>query len=184
MASSSACVRPRRPSARWAPIERAPSAAARAAGRGCARARGAGGPPRARAARRASPRRAPRRRPPCEPVLRAACAPSPGRRPTAARRAADAGTRARAPSGTTSSPSGFATPLATFARNFVRATPTVIGSPTSSRTSPPQPRGDRRAACPRSGSSRARRGTPRRSRCPPPAASCLEDLEHRLARLA
>ena len=37
--------------------------------------------------------------------------------------------------GTTSSPSGFATPLATFARNLVRATPTVIGRPTRSRTS-------------------------------------------------
>ena len=36
--------------------------------------------------------------------------------------------------GTTSRPSGFATPLATLARNFVRATPTVIGSPTSCRT--------------------------------------------------
>lgn len=35
---------------------------------------------------------------------------------------------------TSSKPSGFATPLATLARNFVRATPTVIGSPTSSRT--------------------------------------------------
>ena len=31
--------------------------------------------------------------------------------------------------GTTSRPSGFATPLATLARNFVRAMPTVIGSP-------------------------------------------------------
>ncbi len=37
--------------------------------------------------------------------------------------------------GTTSRPSGFATPLATFARNFVRATPTVTGRPTRSRTS-------------------------------------------------
>ncbi len=37
--------------------------------------------------------------------------------------------------GTSSSPSGFATALATFARNFVRATPTVIGSPTRSSTS-------------------------------------------------
>lgn len=35
---------------------------------------------------------------------------------------------------TTSSPSGFATPLATLARNFVRATPTVIASPTSDFT--------------------------------------------------
>ena len=33
---------------------------------------------------------------------------------------------------TTSRPLGFATALATFARNFVRATPTVMGRPTSS----------------------------------------------------
>jgi hypothetical protein len=33
-----------------------------------------------------------------------------------------------------SRPSGLATPLATFARNFVLAIPTVIGSPTRSRT--------------------------------------------------
>ena len=39
------------------------------------------------------------------------------------------------PGGTTSRPSGLATPLATLARNFVRATPTVIGRPTRSRTS-------------------------------------------------
>ena len=36
---------------------------------------------------------------------------------------------------TTSRPSGFATPLATLARNFVRATPTVTARPTRSRTS-------------------------------------------------
>ena len=36
--------------------------------------------------------------------------------------------------GTTSNPSGLATALATFARNFVRATPTVMGKPTRSRT--------------------------------------------------
>ena len=35
----------------------------------------------------------------------------------------------------TSSPSGLATPLATLARNFVRATPTVIGRPTLASTS-------------------------------------------------
>ena len=39
------------------------------------------------------------------------------------------------PVGTISSPSGFATALATFARNFVHASPTVIASPTSARTS-------------------------------------------------
>ncbi len=38
------------------------------------------------------------------------------------------------PAGTTSSPSGFATALATLARCLVVATPTVIGNPTSSRT--------------------------------------------------
>ena len=37
--------------------------------------------------------------------------------------------------GTTSRPSGFPTPLATLARHFVLATPTVIGRPTRSRTS-------------------------------------------------
>lgn len=40
-----------------------------------------------------------------------------------------------APRGTTSSPPGLATPLATLARNLVLATPTVMGSPTRSRTS-------------------------------------------------
>ena len=56
--------------------------------------------------------------------------------PTPQSRSTGSGCRnASSPSGgTTSSPSGFATPLATLARNFVRATPTVIGSPTSSRT--------------------------------------------------
>ncbi len=39
------------------------------------------------------------------------------------------------PAGMTSRPSGLATPLATFARNFVQARPTVMASPTSSRTS-------------------------------------------------
>ena len=37
--------------------------------------------------------------------------------------------------GTTSSPSGLATPLATFASSRVRATPIVITRPTRSRTS-------------------------------------------------
>ena len=45
---------------------------------------------------------------------------------------------------TTSRPSGLATPLATFARNFVLATPTVIGKPTRSRTSRRETNGDRR----------------------------------------
>ena len=44
--------------------------------------------------------------------------------------------------GTTSRPSGLATALATLARNLVRATPTVIARPTSSRTSAAQRGGD------------------------------------------
>ena len=57
--------------------------------------------------------------------------------PTPHSRSTGSGWRnASSPSGgTTSRPSGLATPLATLARNFVRATPTVIGSPTRSRTS-------------------------------------------------
>jgi hypothetical protein len=39
------------------------------------------------------------------------------------------------PGGTTKSPSGFAERLAIFASTFVSATPTLSGSPTSSRTS-------------------------------------------------
>ena len=38
------------------------------------------------------------------------------------------------PIGTTSKPSGLPTALATFAKNFVRAMPTVMGIPTCSRT--------------------------------------------------
>ena len=44
--------------------------------------------------------------------------------------------------GTTSRPSGLATPLATLARNFVLATPTVMGRPTRSEDLAPQPHGD------------------------------------------
>ena len=39
------------------------------------------------------------------------------------------------PGGTSSKPSGLASWLATLARNFVRAMPTVMGRPTRSRTS-------------------------------------------------
>ena len=57
--------------------------------------------------------------------------------PTPQSRSTGSGSRkARSRSGaTTRRPFGFATPLATLARNFVRATPTVIGSPTRSCTS-------------------------------------------------
>ena len=73
--------------------------------------------------------------------------------------------------GTTSRPSGFATALATLARNLVGATPTVIGSPTSSSTRAAAARRSR-AASRRSAACRGRRGTPRRSTAPRPAASC------------
>ena len=64
-----------------------------------------------------------------------ACADVAG--PTPHSRSTGSGCRnaSSASGGTTSSPSGFATALATLARNLVRATPTVIGSPTRSRTS-------------------------------------------------
>ena len=67
-------------------------------------------------------------------------------RPTPQSRSTGSGWRnSSSPSGgTTSRPSGLATPLATLARNLVRATPTVIGSPTCSRTRAAQPRGDLR----------------------------------------
>ncbi len=84
--------------------------------------------------------------------------------------------------GTSSSPSGLATPLATLARNFVRAMPTVIA-------------GRRR----RAPASQPHRDLDRRARTPPQPADVeerlvdrdalderrgvLEDREHRLARL-
>ena len=68
------------------------------------------------------------------------------------------------PSGsTTSRPSGLPTPLATFARNFVRATPTVIGRPTSLGDPLTEPLGDHTRACRPAATGRRRRGTPRRS---------------------
>ncbi len=86
--------------------------------------------------------------------------------PTPQSRSTGSGCRnASSPSGgTTSRPSGLATPLATLARNLVRATPTVIGQPdpfpapraAAAPRSPP--------ACPRPAAARRRRGTPRRSR--------------------
>ena len=56
--------------------------------------------------------------------------------PTPQRRSTGSGWRkaSSSPTGTCRSPSGLATALATLARNFELATPTVIGSPTSSRT--------------------------------------------------
>ena len=93
-------------------------------------------------------RRRPRRRSRCRG--RGAWRRSPARRPTAARRAAGGGTPARRPARTSSSPSGLATPLATLARNLVRATPTVIGRPTVAQHVAAQAGGDldRRAGDP------------------------------------
>ena len=86
--------------------------------------------------------------------------------------------------GTTSRPSGLATPLATLARNFVLATPTETGQADLLEDVPAQPHGDLR----------------RRARDPPQPADVeerlvdrqplherrrvVEDLEHRLARVA
>ena len=137
-----------------------------AAGRGCGRARGGAaptpGPSSATSAASASRATSPTVAIPRACSLPAVTGPTPQSRSTGS------GWRnASSPSGgTTSSPSGFATPLATLARNFVRATPTVIGRPTRSRTS-------RRSRTAISAGvpgdplhARARRGTPRRSTCP------------------
>ena len=68
---------------------------------------------------------------PCARSLSAVTAPTPHNRRTGSG-CRNASSR---PGGTSSSPSGLASWLATFARNLVRAMPTVIGSPTRSRTS-------------------------------------------------
>ena len=106
----------------------------RGADRGCARARRGAGPRPGRGAARARPPRAmqPGRRSRFRRArsFREVTGPTPHSRSTGRgwRKASSAR------GGTTSRPSGFATPLATLARNFVRATPTVIGSPTRSST--------------------------------------------------
>ena len=156
-----------------------------ARGRGCARARAAGGPDArpsietsARLAELARPRR------PWRCRGRAACRRSPARRPTGARRAAGAGTPSSPSGGTTSSPSGLATPLATLARNFVRATPTVIGRPTCSRTlARAAARRSRRGVPAIRSQAARRRGTPRRSRAPRRAAWCRRTPRTPPARL-
>ena len=114
---------------------RAAGRPAPAADRGCARARAGAGPtPRPSiATSTGSPSSAtsPTVVIPRSWSLSAVIGPTPHSRPT--------GSGCRKSSsrsgGTTSRPSGFATPLATLARNFVRATPTVIASPTRSSTS-------------------------------------------------
>ena len=110
-------------------------AAAPAADRGCGPARAGGGPKPGRASPPASPPRARATSPTV--VIPRACSLAEVALPDAPQpfdRRADAGTPIPVPCRTTSRPSGLATPLATLARNFVRATPTVIGSPTRSRT--------------------------------------------------
>ena len=80
-------------------------------------------------------------------------------RPTPHSRSTGSGRRKASspPGGTTSSPFGFETALATLARNLVRATPTEIGSPTRSSTS-------RRSRRPISAGVPAMRSIPRTSR--------------------
>ena len=100
-------------------------------------------------ARRATEHRRPARPPPSAATSATVVIPRPcslrgGDRPDAPQRSTGSGCRnSSSPSGGTSSrPSGFATSLATLARNFVRATPTVIGSPTCSQHRRAQPAGD------------------------------------------
>ena len=130
----------------------------------------------------ASPRRARRPRRPSRSPRSRSCRAVTG--PTPHSRSTGSGCRnaSSPPSGTTSRPSGFATPLATFARNFVRATPTVIGSPTCSRTSRRRRRAISRGV-PAIRRDRGRRETPRRSRAPPPAGSCRGRPRNLLAGL-
>ena len=167
-------VRGRRPSARCAPIEPAPPAhlhRPRVPVVGQRVQVPAGAP-----ARASTPARVRRARATSPTVRDAPLVQLPGghrrRHPRAAPPASGCRNASSPSGGTTSSPSGLATPLATLARNFVRATPTVIGSPTRVATS----RRSRAAIStgvpddPCAG--RRRRGTPRRSRCPRPAAWC------------
>ena len=103
--------------------------------------------------------------------------------PTPQSRSTGSGWRkASSPSGgTTSRPSGLATPLATLARNFVLATPTVIGRPTRSRTS------RRRRTAISVGVPEIRRSPPtsrNASSIDSPSTSGVVSLEHREHRLA
>ena len=146
--------------------------APRAAGRGCAPARAGAARRRGRAATPARPRaaRPPRRR--CgaprraaSPAVTVADAPQPLDRQRVQELQLPSG-------GTTSSPSGLATPLATLARNFVRATPTRDRQPDLARA--PARRSRAAISVGRAGdlAGRPRRGTPRRWRAPRPAGWC------------
>ena len=144
-----------------------------AAGRSCARARAGDGPTRGRASRPAS--RSAQQRDLADgrdPALRGASPPSRG--PTPHSRSTGSGCRnsSSRSAATTSRPSGLATALATLARNFVRATPTVIGRPTSLTDAPTQPRRDLDRRPRDVIAARGRRGTPRRSTAPRPPGRC------------
>ena len=116
----------------------------RVGGRSCARARADGGRSPGRGSTRASIREVARRRPtvsmPRSWSFVAVLMPTPHSRSTGrgCRNASSCS------GGTTSRPSGLATRLATFARNLVRATPTVIGRPTRSSTRAAEADGDLR----------------------------------------
>ena len=118
---------------------------------------------------------------PSGPRGRAACPPSPARRPRCARPAAGAGTSSSPPGGTRNRPSGFAERLAILASTFVPAMPTLSGSPTSARTS-------RRSSAPSSAASAGVPGTCRNASSSEPGCTtshvAVEDREHRAARLA
>ncbi len=94
-----------------------------------------------------------------------------GPTPTAAAPGAGGGSRARRRAARPAGRRAWPPPLATLARNLVRATPTVIARPTSRA---PLAAGRRRCrpATRRCAAARRRRGTPRRSTGPRPAASC------------
>ena len=142
-----------RPSARCAPIEPPPPAdAAPAAGRGCARARAAGArtpwPSSATSAVSSSSATWRDGLEPARAQLRSAViGPTPQ---SALDRQRVQERRARRRAGRRAARRAWPTPLATLARNFVRATPTVIGSPTRSRTSRRSRARDLAPACRRS----------------------------------
>ena len=182
-ASSESCVHGLRPSARCAPIER--RRRRRSTGRGsrlCASAwslrpdarpsmsTSAASGSRATSATSVMPR---------SRSFWAVTAPTPQRRSTGS------GCRKSSspPGGTRSSPSGFATALATFARNLVFAMPTVIGSPTSLAHLAPELAGDleRRALEPLH-PTRVEERLVDRDRLHV-GRGLLEHLEHRPARL-
>ena len=131
MPSSSACVRGRRPSACWEPIERRRRRAC--TGRGSklwaseCRCRPDALPSIATSSVSSNVATSPTVPMPLARSLFDVTGPTPHSR-SIGRGCRKSSSRSGS---TCNSPSGLATPLATLARNFVRATPTVIGRPTS-----------------------------------------------------